>query len=132
MRIITVASVLLLSITLTAASSFAKSPSLIGSWRGGGTIQPNNGAKEKTRCRANIQKAPARGQYRAKYRCSSPYGVVSQAVIVKKVSANRYSGYFSNAQLKIRGSISIVLRGNKQTVTMRSPGGNGWINMRRH
>jgi len=132
MRLFTTASVLFLLITLTAGSSFAKSPSLIGSWRGGGIIQPVNGAKERTRCRADIKKAPARGQYRANYRCSSPYGVVSQAVIVKRTSANRYSGSFNNTELKVRGSISIILRGNKQTVTMNSPEGRGLIKMQKH
>ncbi len=132
MRIFSMAGVLLVSFSFITSSAIAKSPSLIGSWRGGGVIQPHNGAKEKTRCRANIHKAPTRGHYRASYRCSSPYGVVTQAVTLRRTGANRYTGSFRNTQHNISGSISVILRGNSHNVTMRSPKGRGWINMKKH
>ena len=131
MRPLMIATALLLSLSLDSTNSYAKSPSLIGSWQGGGIVQPTSGAKEKTRCHATILKAPARGQYRANYRCSSSLGVITQAVTVKKTGANHYSGSFNNAQHKIRGMISIILKGNNQTVTMKSANGHGWINMKK-
>ena len=131
MRSFVVASVLILSTTLGASISVAKSISLIGSWRGGGIVQPKGGAKEKTRCRATIEKAPARGLYTAVYKCSSPIGLISQNVAVKKISATKYSGTFHNVLHKVKGIFSITLIGNKQTVTMQSNQGQGWLDLNR-
>jgi hypothetical protein len=131
MRYLTIASVLFLSISLNSNISYAKSTSLIGSWRGGGTVQPTSGAKEKTRCRATIHKASGKGKYRANYRCSSPMGLITQSVTIRRVGANRYSGSFYNTQYNIRGRISITVKGNRQSVSMRSPEGRGWINLRK-
>ncbi len=131
MRSFVVASVLILSTTFGASFSAAKSVSLIGSWRGGGIVQPNGGAKEKTRCRAEIQKSPGRGLYNAVYKCSSPIGIISQNVAVKKISATKYSGTFNNVLHKVKGIFSIILNGNKQTVTMRSNQGEGWLDLNR-
>ena len=131
MQYVTIASIILLSFSLASSISYAKSPSLIGSWHGGGVVQPTSGAKEKTRCRANIEKAPSRGLYNVTYRCSSPYGLISQNVMVKKTGANRYTGGFYNAQHKIRGFINIILNGNKQTVTLKTSNGKGWFNLQK-
>ncbi len=131
MRLLSLASILFLSCSLPVNTSQAKSPSLIGSWHGSGTIQPANGARESTRCRAYIQKAPARGRYRGSYRCSTSAGMISQVVTLRKVSANSFSGSFNNVQYKVRGIISIVLHGNRQSVSLTSSKGRGWINMKR-
>ncbi len=131
MRSFYVTSVLILSITFGASFSYAKSVSLIGSWRGGGIVQPKDGAKEKTRCRAEIQKSPGRGLYSAVYKCSSPLGLISQTVDVKKISASHYTGTFNNTLHKGKGVFSITIDGNKQTVTMRSNQGEGWLDLNR-
>ena len=131
MRIIPAAIALLVIVCLQTGSALAKSPSLIGTWHGKGLIQPKTGEKEKTRCRAEIQKSPARGQYTAKYRCSSPYGLILQDVIVKRTSRNHYTGSFDNPQHKISGSITIILDGDEQTVTMKSDDGQGWLSMKK-
>jgi len=131
MHYVTMASIIVLSFGLTASICFAKSPSLIGSWHGGGIVQPKSGEKEKTRCRATIEKAPARGQYQAKYRCSSPYGIVEQDITLNKTGNNRYKGAFHNPRHKLGGFISIILQGNNQTVKMNSPDGEGWFDLQR-
>ncbi|MCP4934884.1 MAG: hypothetical protein GY927_11935 [bacterium] len=125
------AGVLILSISFGAAGSYAKSVSLIGVWHGGGIVLPKGGAKEKTRCRAEIQKSPGRGLYLANYKCSSPLGLISQTVAVKKISATKYSGTFHNVLHKVKGVFSITLDGNKQTVTMKSSQGEGWLDLNR-
>ena len=131
MRNFTMASMLLLSISVWTSVSHAKTVSLIGSWRGSGIIQPANGDKEKTRCRAQVLNAPGRGKYTAVYKCSSPLGLISQTVSVKKINSNQYSGTFHNALHNVRGVFSIILRGNKQSVVMQSSAGKGWINLSR-
>lgn len=132
MRAMTLAGVLLLSTILSTSASFARSMSPIGSWRGSGIVQPTSGAKERARCRAEIRKAPGRGRYRAHYRCSTSLGMITQSVMIKKVNSRRFTGYFHNNQLNVNGLISITLKGNRQTVTMRSPNGRGWMKLRRH
>ena len=122
---------MLLSITLFTTAGFARSPSLIGVWRGDGTVQPKDGAKETTRCRARVLKAPARGKYTAVYRCSSPMGLVTQEVELNKVDSQRYKGSFRNTQHNISGDITIILDGDEQTVTMESTKGIGLLNMLR-
>lgn len=131
MRSFLMASVLILSISFGAAGSFAKSVSIIGSWRGGGIVQPKDGAKEKTRCRAEIQKSPGRGLYNAIYKCSSPIGLISQNVAVIKISATKYSGTFHNDVHNVKGNFSITLKGDKQIVTMESSQGKGWLDLNR-
>ncbi len=131
MRSFVVASVLILSTTFGVSISAAKSVSLIGSWRGGGIVQPKGGAKEKTRCRAKIRKSPGRGLYSAIYKCSSPIGLISQTVAVKKISATKYSCTFNNVLHKVKGIFSITLNGNKQTITMQSNQGKGWLDLNR-
>ncbi len=129
MRSFIVASALILSTTFAASISYAKSLSIIGSWRGGGIVQPIDGAREKTRCRAIIHKSPGRGLYNAVYKCSSPVGLISQNVAVKKISATKYSGTFFNAVHNVEGVFSITLEGDKQIVTMESPRGKGWLDL---
>lgn len=131
MRTRTVASALFLSIILGATASYAKSQSLIGSWRGGGVVQPKDGAREKTRCRAEIQKSPGRCLYHAVYRCSSPLGLISQTVDIKKKSTTRYVGTFYNPQYNVKGTFSITLQGNRHSVVMKSSRGEGWIDFSR-
>ena len=131
MRIFIALITLVFSFTLATATGFARSPSLIGSWQGYGTVQAKTGAKERTKCRAKIEKAPARGKYQAEYRCSSPVGLVSQDVVVHRTRRNHYSGTFHNAQYNIHGEISIILDGDKQTVTMQSSEGLGELSLNR-
>ena len=130
MRIITYVSALLFFVIVNNTTSLAKPAGLVGSWRGSGVAKPVDGARERTRCRANVRKV-ADNSYRATYSCSSSVGLVHQAVQVHKVSANTYSGSFYNPQFKVRGIINISVHGNSQSVSMRSAKGTGYINMRR-
>ena len=130
MRAILVISAVFFSLGYQVNSSLAKSASIVGSWRGSGVIKPHNQATEKTRCRATVRKAST-NHFTASYRCSSSIGVATQRVRVRKIGANVYSGSFYNSQHNVRGVVNISVRGNSQSVSLRSAKGTGYIRMRK-
>ena len=113
-----------------SANAWSKPAGLSGSWRGRGIAKPINGAEEVTRCRANVRRISST-TYTATYSCSSSVGLVHQAVRVRKVGANTYSGSFYNPRFKVRGVINITVHGNSQSVSLRSAKGTGYITMHR-
>ncbi len=116
---------------LNAPPSYAKSASLVGSWKGGGSFTAADGAKERTRCRATVR-AQNSGRYTVYARCSvASVGLLEQSGTVRTVGKNRYRGRFSNTDYDIHGSIHIVVRGNRQYITLRSPSGRGDLVLRR-
>lgn len=131
MRAIIAISVLLFSTGYHINISLAKSASIVGSWRGSGVVKPHNEATEKTRCRATVRHSSG-NNYTASYHCSSSMGLATQAVKVRKIGANTYTGSFYNAQHNVRGVINISVHGNSQSVSLRSVKGTGYIKMRKH
>ena len=116
---------------LSTTQSYAKSRSLAGSWKGGGSFTSASGTREKTRCRATVR-AQKFGKYSVYARCSvASVGLLEQSGTVKSVGKNRYRGRFSNTEYGIHGSINIVVKGNRQYITLRSPEGGGNIVLRR-
>ena len=125
------AAVFSLVFVLSTTQSYAKSRSLAGSWKGGGSFTSASGTREKTRCRATVR-AHKYGKYSVYARCSvASIGLLKQSGIVKTVGKNRYRGNFSNTEYGIHGSISIVVKGNRQYITLRSPEGGGNLVLRR-
>lgn len=101
----------------------AAAASLEGTWSGGGIISPNGGKKEKARCRLTFKKYSERS-YKIFAKCSTPsLGVVKQEAVVKKAGSNRYSGHFYSKEYNVRGRISINVKGEKQTVSLKAEGG---------
>ncbi len=116
---------------LSTTQSYAKSRSLAGSWKGGGSFTTASGTRERTRCRATVR-AQKSGRYSVYARCSvASVGLLEQSGIVRSVGKNRYRGRFSNTEYDIHGSINIVVKGNRQYITLRSPSGRGDLVFRR-
>ena len=110
----------------------ARSPSIVGSWHGSGKVKPHDKAIERARCRAHISQRSGGNGFSGSFDCSSASGLARQTVTLRKVGGNRYAGSFYNAQNNVRGSISMSVRGNTLSASMRSTKGTGWIRMRRH
>ncbi len=131
MRILVATSLLLLSSGLYVGLAQAKSPALIGAWHGGGVISTSYGSQERTKCSARIKKTRRKGRFKAKYKCTSPVGLITQSVTLRRLGKGRYSGSFHNQDYDIRGRISVTLKGHRQSVTMRSSDGNGWFKLKK-
>ncbi|MCP4933620.1 MAG: hypothetical protein GY927_05305 [bacterium] len=116
---------------LSSTQSYAKSRSLAGSWKGGGSFTTSSGGKERTRCRAKFR-AQKSGRYSVYARCSvASVGLLKQSATVRSVGKNRYRGRFSNSEYDVHGSITIVVKGNRQYITLRSTSGRGDLVFRR-
>jgi len=131
MRLFVLGAALIISMSTLAPAAYAKSSSPIGKWKGGGVLQPNNGHRERTRCRATVRKAPARGAYDATINCATSAGRITQRTRLRRIGANRYRGRFTIPKYNTRGTVTSVVRGNTQSVTVRSNKGRGWLKLHR-
>ena len=119
---------------------------LAGSWSGGGTIQPGNGATERIRCNANYRPRGSSGhEVDLDLRCASDsynFDLVGQ---FSADSGNRLSGQWTERTRNIGGGavglargdslqvhvesggfaadLSLVTRGRRQNVAINSAGG---------
>lgn len=109
----------------------ANAASLSGSWSGTGMVYPANGKAEKTRCRVSFSKI-SESQYRVNAKCASTSGKASQVATVSPAGKNKYSGSFYNKQHNTSGSLTITLRGNRQTVSMSSTVGSAKLTLRKN
>lgn len=116
-------SLFMLFFTLSNTMVSAKSRSIVGQWKGGGSFTTPSGSKERTRCRATVRVQSTK-RYSVYARCAvASLGIIEQTGMVRRIAKNRYRGRFTNSQYDIHGSIYITLRGNKQYITLRSRGG---------
>ena len=116
---------------LSSTQAYAKSRSIAGYWKGGGSITTSSGNRERTRCRATIRARNAI-KYSVVAACSvAGFGIVKQSGTIRRISKNRYRGNFTNYDYGIHGSITVVHHGNRQHVTFRSPKGRASVTLRR-
>jgi hypothetical protein len=101
----------------------AETPSLDGSWSGGGSVSFPSGAKESARCRANFKKRGAE-KYLVSARCASASGKVEQSAMLTYVGGNRFTGSFYNTDFNVDGTITVTVSGNSQSVSISSPAGS--------
>lgn len=102
---------------------FAASPSLEGTWSGGGFVVFAGGAKESARCRANFKKRGA-DSYFVSARCASASGKVDQTATLTYVGGSRFSGSFYNSEFNIDGTFTVTVSGSTQNVYITSPTGS--------
>ena len=109
----------------------ARPASIVGHWSGGGSIVSASGGREHTRCRASVRPKGAR-RFRVIARCAlASLGVIDQKATVRRIGKNRYRGRFRNDQYNIVGWMTILVRGNRQFVSLSSSSGRGNLVMRR-
>ena len=113
-----------------ALPSQAHAASIKGSWRGAGVVTSKSGARERVRCRVTY------GRTRGKFfsvnaRCASSAGQFNQSGTVKRVSRNRYVGTVYNTDYNVRGRVVIRAKGKRQSVSITSSEGKGYLSLRR-
>lgn len=104
-----------LAIAIQGTSVYATS--LSGTWKGGGQFTMSSGAKEKVRCRVRYTKTVGTN-YAMNARCASASGHVEQAVMLKRVGKDRYSGSAHNRKFGVTVYIGIRVSGKKQSVVV--------------
>ena len=102
----------------------AEPASLEGSWRGVGALSFMWGTKEHARCRADYRRN-SETNYAVKAVCTTA------SATAKMVGEDRYRGSFHNSQYNVSGTISVVIRGTKQEVTLISDGASASLTLMR-
>src|SRR6185295_19442574 len=108
----------------------AEPASLEGSWRGVGALAFMWGTKEHARCRADYRRN-SETSYAVKAVCTTASATATQTAVLRMVGENRYRGNFHNSQYNVSGTISVVIRGTKQNVTLISDGASASLTLRR-
>ena len=108
----------------------ADSQNLEGSWRGVGAFSFMWGTKEHARCRADYSRN-SETSYAVKAVCTTASATATQTAVLRKVGENRYRGNFHNSQYNVSGTISVVIRGTKQDVTLTSDGASAALTLMR-
>jgi hypothetical protein len=111
-----------------AAVPEARSEGLAGSWSGGGIVTYASGQRERARCHAHYSGGGSSVSVSAT--CATPSGSVSQSANLRRVGANSYAGSFFNPQYNTTGSIHVTVRGNSQSVSLRSASGSASLSLR--
>jgi hypothetical protein len=106
----------------------ARSEGIVGSWSGGGVVRYSSGQAERARCHAHYSGGGAFVSVSAT--CATPSGSVSQSARLRRVGANSYAGSFFNPQYNTSGSIHVTVRGNSQSVSLRSSSGSANLSLR--
>jgi len=121
------AAILLVSL-LAAPEARSQGAALSGLWSGGGIVVYPSGTRERARCRVHYS-AESESHVAVNASCATASGTVSQNARLRKTGANSYSGSFFNSQYNFTGSISVVVHGNSQNVTLRSSSGTASLTL---
>lgn len=113
----------------SAGPAAAQSAGIEGSWSGGGTVSIG-GNSERARCNVYYRKKGG-SSYSASATCATASGKVAQSASLQQTGSNTYEGSFYNSEYGVSGSISITVRGNKQTVYLEGGGSSGTLSLSR-
>lgn len=117
------------AVGLAVLSTPAFAADLAGTWSGGGSVSFSSGTKEAARCRVTYKGGGA--AYYATAACATASGKVDQTMRVRRTGANSFAGSFVNPQYNVSGSVSIVVRGNSQTLSLATDAGSGLFRLSR-
>jgi len=124
-RLLLLAPLVMLSPT-TAASAAA----LAGDWAGEGTVTQTEGPTEKVRCRVSY-KQESEKVFGVVAQCASTSKKMNQTGELLEVRPGVYTGKFNIPQYDVSGRVRVVLDGETQTVTFKSPRGEGEVTLTR-
>ncbi|MEZ5853919.1 MAG: hypothetical protein R3D67_03930 [Hyphomicrobiaceae bacterium] len=113
-----------------AAKVAAESPSLEGSWSGGGRIIFPSGESERARCRARFQRQGGES-FGMSAVCATASARVQQSAQITRISGNRYRGEFHNQEYGLSGSIRIVVNGDSIDASLSGGGGSAQLSLSR-
>jgi hypothetical protein len=104
--------------------------SLEGAWKGSGWVSIVGGNRERAQCQVHYSAANG-AQYSLTATCATDSGKASQTARIHKAGEHAYKGQFYNAEYDVTGQIRVIVRGNKQTVTLTSDNGTALITLSR-
>jgi hypothetical protein len=125
-----VAAAAALVIVQFAAPAEAQSPSIEGSWSGGGVVTLATGDTERARCRASFSRSGA-NTFRMNAVCATPSVRVSQSASLQRTSANQLSGSFFNPEYNVSGRIRITVQGGKLSAQLSGDSGSASLSLTR-
>ncbi|MGE0629183.1 MAG: hypothetical protein AB7O43_15260 [Hyphomicrobiaceae bacterium] len=113
-----------------AAPSAARSAELTGAWSGGGRVVFSGGQSERAVCRARFTRRSS-SRYVMNAVCATQSARVSQTATVRHMSGNSFYGSFFNEDYNLRGTLRILLRGNRLTASLLADSGAAHLSLRR-
>ncbi|BAQ16875.1 hypothetical protein GL4_1418 [Methyloceanibacter caenitepidi] len=121
----------LLALTVAMAPSTAASAAaLAGEWSGEGTVTQTEGPTEKVRCRVSYKQESAK-VFGVVAKCASTSQMMNQTGELLEVRPGVFTGEFNLTQYDVSGRVRVVLDGETQTVTFKSPKGEGEVILNR-
>lgn len=120
--------VLLVPLTSIESAEAVSAEELTGNWSGEGTVTQKEGPTEKVRCRISYRRESDK-VFGVDARCASTSKKVSQTGELLQVNDVTFVGDFSSKQYDISGRVRVVLDGTTQTVTFKSPRGEGQVTL---
>ena len=108
----------------------ASAAALAGEWSGEGTVTQTEGPTEKVRCRVSYKQESAK-VFGVEAQCASTSQMMKQTGELLEVRPGVYTGKFNLTQYDISGRVRVVLEGESQTVTFKSPKGEGEVTLTR-
>jgi len=117
---------LLAPLVMLAPAPASAATALAGEWSGEGTVTQTEGATEKVRCRVSYKQESAK-VYGVTAQCASTSQMTKQIGELLEVRPGVYTGEFNLTQYDISGRVRVVVEGETQTVTFKSPRGEGEV-----
>lgn len=109
-----------------APSTVAAAAALAGEWSGEGTVTQTEGPTEKVRCRVSYKQESAK-VFGVEAKCASTSQMMTQTGELLEVRPGVFTGKFNLTQYDIAGRVRVELDGESQTVTFKSPKGEGEV-----
>ncbi|MDJ0512590.1 MAG: hypothetical protein QNJ62_04000 [Methyloceanibacter sp.] len=117
-------------IAVLAPTTAASAAILAGEWSGEGTVTQTEGPTEKVRCRVSYRQESAK-VYGVEAQCASTSKKMRQTGELLEVRPGVFTGSFNLPQYDVSGRVRVVLDGETQTVTFKSPRGEGQVTLTR-
>ena len=111
-------------------STAASAAALAGEWSGEGTVTQTEGPTEKVRCRVSYKQESAK-VFGVVAQCASTSKMMKQIGELLEVRPGVYTGEFLLTQYDVSGRVRVVVEGETQTVTFKSPRGEGEVILNR-
>ncbi len=121
---------LLMALALVLSVGKADAASLAGEWAGSGVFSPNDGPREKVRCRISY-KQESEKVFGLTATCATRSNKIQQTGTLLMVNTTNYIGDFYNPAHDVTGRVRVVVRGTRQTVTFESARGRGRVTLRK-
>jgi len=109
-----------------AGVDIAKAASIVGSWKGNGSVRLTSGQVEGLRCRIRYEQGSGRTVV-LYVTCAHSNGTFEVSGRIVKLSNSYYSGRLYSEQYGTAGNVGIRVNGNRQTLKAKSSKGSATV-----